>query len=189
MIRLPQECRLRYNLKDMKQSTKNLLRWIAVLPGAIIGGFLATFPLHWVLYFTLANGETISGVNISPIEYALYPFVIAVTFVLIGYKIAPNHKFKTSIVLACLWIASLIGLFLFMRGQAQFEIRTAGSLFGPLLGVAVSYFSKKSEAEQRVENKAGDLIIKAGDGGPGGRGGDVHVGPGIYKAGDAIQKK
>ncbi len=51
---------------------KYWLRWIAVFPGALLAGLLATFPLHWILYFTLANGGTISGVNIEPIEYALY---------------------------------------------------------------------------------------------------------------------
>jgi hypothetical protein len=25
------------------------LRWIAVLPGAILAGLAATFPLHWIL--------------------------------------------------------------------------------------------------------------------------------------------
>lgn len=37
--------------------------------------------------------------------------------------------------------------------------------------------------------KAGDMIFRAGDGGQGGKGGDLHVGPGTYKAGDAIQQK
>lgn len=36
-------------------------------------------------------------------------------------------------------------------------------------------------------NKAGDLNIKAGDGGSHGKGGDVNLGPGTYKAGDVIQ--
>jgi hypothetical protein len=37
------------------------------------------------------------------------------------------------------------------------------------------------------QNKAGNMIIKGGDGGINSNGGDCHVGPGIYKAGDAIQ--
>jgi len=174
----------------MQRSTKNLLRWIAVLPGAIFGGFLATFPLHWVLYFTLANGETISGVDIGPIEYTLYPFVIAITFVLVGSRIAPNHKFKTAIVLTCLWIASFIALFLFIPdSQVQFGIRGIGSLVGPLLGLAINYLSEKKKIVQKIENKGGDIIIKAGDGGPRGNGGNINIGPGTYKAGDVIQKK
>ncbi|MDP2599237.1 MAG: hypothetical protein Q8P84_00690, partial [Deltaproteobacteria bacterium] len=37
--------------------------------------------------------------------------------------------------------------------------------------------------------RAGDMILKAGDGGSGGRGGDMTVGPGTYKAGDAVINK
>ena len=134
----------------MEQSTKNFLRWIALLPGAIIGGFLATFPLHWILYFTLAHGETISGVNTNPIEYTLSPFVIAVTFIIVGFEIAPSHKFKIAIVLSSLWIVSFITLFLFMSAQPQFGIRGAGSLAGALLGVFIAW--KKSEHDPSVSN-------------------------------------
>lgn len=122
----------------MQQSTKNLLRWITVLPGAILGGFLASFPLHWILYFTLARGEIIFGVNIEPIEYTLYPFAIAITFILIGSKIAPNNKFKTSVVLTCLWMLSFLAIFLFFSdSQTQFGIRGIGSLLGSLLGLFI----------------------------------------------------
>lgn len=37
-------------------------------------------------------------------------------------------------------------------------------------------------------NKGGDLIFKAGDGGIRGNGGNLNIGPGIYQAGNAIQK-
>jgi len=125
----------------MKQHTKNLLRWIAVLPGSIICAVLATFPLHWVLYFSLAHGETISGVNINPIEYNLYPFVIASTFILVGQYIAPKYKFKTSIVLTSLWVFSFL-IILFFVPNMQFGIRGIGSLLGAFLGLFITW--KKS---------------------------------------------
>jgi hypothetical protein len=31
------------------------LRWLAVLPGALLGGVRLTLPLHWVLFDTLTN--------------------------------------------------------------------------------------------------------------------------------------
>jgi hypothetical protein len=37
------------------------------------------------------------------------------------------------------------------------------------------------------ENRAGDLVIKGGDGGVNSNGGACVIGPDIYKAGDAIQ--
>lgn len=37
-------------------------------------------------------------------------------------------------------------------------------------------------------NKAGDLVFRAGDGSENGNGGDLNIGPGTYKAGDFVQK-
>jgi ABC-type sugar transport system permease subunit len=124
----------------MNETTRNVLRWIFVLPGAAITGLLATFPLHWALYLGLAHGETISGVDINPIEYNLYPLVIAVTFVLAGYEIAPNHKFAVSIALTCTWIVSFVALSLLLPApQVQFGVRGVGSLFGSLLGLLIAW--------------------------------------------------
>jgi hypothetical protein len=29
---------------------RDFLRWCAVIPGGMLAGFLALFPLHWILY-------------------------------------------------------------------------------------------------------------------------------------------
>jgi hypothetical protein len=131
---------------------KYLLRWIAVFPGALLAGVFVIFPLHWVLYFTLANSETISGIDIKPIEYVLYPFVVAIAFIFAGYKIAPKYKFKTAIILFGLylvvWLAiSLISLF---KGAVygvdmQFSGRTVLSLVGAIMGL---YIAKKANEEK-----------------------------------------
>src|SRR3989338_7065328 len=83
----------------MNESVKNVLLWVGVLPGAIIGALLATFPLHWILYGTLVEGSIISGVDIEPIERFLSPFVVALTFILIGSYIAPNTNLKQQLCL------------------------------------------------------------------------------------------
>ncbi len=132
----------------MNQETKNVLRWVAVLPGALAAGFLATFPLHWMLYFTLAKGETISGMNIDPIEYTIYPFVIAITFILAGFKIAPKHKFQTSAVLATLWIISFFVIFIFASElEPKFGLRGVLSLAGALLGLYIALRQSKKPAQ------------------------------------------
>jgi len=130
----------------MSDYTKNLFRWIAVLPGAWLAGFLATFPLHWILYFTLVNGETISGVNIEPIEYNLYPFVIAIVFILVGSKIAPKHKLKTSVILAVLYVLFIIGSVILglQNGiEMSFGIRTLGPIVGLLIGLFIIWQKSK----------------------------------------------
>lgn len=123
----------------MNQSTKNILLWICVLPGAVIGAFLATFPLHWVLYGTLVSGSVVSGMDIKPIERFLSPFVITLVFILIGSYIAPNYKFKTAVILTALYFISFTSLFLFMSEQAHFELRGVGALVGTLLGLFVAW--------------------------------------------------
>jgi hypothetical membrane protein len=129
----------------MSLKLKNILVWTSVLPGAILGGFLMTFPLHWILYGTLVGGSVISGVDIEPIERFLSPFVIALGFVLIGSHIAPSHKLKTAIVLTIIYIFSFISIFVFMSGRATLELRGAGALLGICLGLFVAWKTYKPD--------------------------------------------
>lgn len=126
----------------MNASTKSFLRWIAVLPGAVIAGLLATLPLHWILYFTLANGETISGVNIEPIEHAIYPFVIALAFILAGVAIAPSRKMEIAISLAVLYVIFALSAVIFgmINGvEPSLEIRSIGPVIGLVLGLYIAW--------------------------------------------------
>lgn len=131
---------------------KYWFRWIGVLPGAIIAGMLATFPLHWILYFTLVKGEVVSGVNIEPIEYLLYPFIISVTFIYSGYKIAPKYKFKTAIILFILYTICWLTIitFSFLKGSLggvnlDFSFRTVLALLGSFVGI---FLAKKSDKQK-----------------------------------------
>ena len=131
------------------------LRWVAVLPGALIIGFLATFPLHWILYFTLAHGDTVSGVNILPIEHNLYPFVIAFVFIIAGGEIAPKYKFRTSAVLAILYAIFTIGVFLFASTsgiQPSLSPRALGPVAGILLGLFIIWGRFKEDQAASVES-------------------------------------
>lgn len=115
----------------MSQPSLTLLRWLAVLPGALLGSVCATFALHWMLCMSLAHGETVSGVNTAPLEYAPYPFAIAVSFVTTGYEIAPTHKWRTALGLVGVWLATLVGLLIFIPlSQVHFGLRGLGALLG-----------------------------------------------------------
>jgi len=137
----------------MQHLTKNTLRWIAVFPGALIASIIALFPLHWLLYLKFADNGTIlgfielpQGTNIS-IEYVISPFVIAITFILIGSKIAPKFKFKTAIILAILYLLFAIGTIIFSikNGiEISFGARTAGSLFGLFAGLFIIWKLEKT---------------------------------------------
>ena len=124
-------------------------RWIAVLPGALAFSLLVLFPLHWILYFTFASGGVISGVNIQPIEYVLSPLVVAIIFILAGFRIAPKYKFQASIALTVLWISLFIGFFFMSVSilQPQFQVRSAGSLIGAFLGLYVAWRQSKHRSD------------------------------------------
>ena len=154
-------------MSSNKQSTVLYwLRWLSVFHGALASGFLATFPLHWVLQFifTTARGEEpalgslrfflnlLHLDNANSVEYLLYPAIIATTFIIVGYKIAPRYKFKTAVVLfgiyTITWIViSLITLF--DGVDKQFSVRTILALMGAILGL---YGAKKS-TDIKAESK------------------------------------
>jgi hypothetical protein len=76
----------------------NVMRWLAVLPGAIVCAFLALFPLHLVLYQTLTGSGIVEPYPEAP-ERLLGPLVSALAFVWGGSRIAPLRKVETAVVL------------------------------------------------------------------------------------------
>jgi hypothetical protein len=127
-------------------------------PGALIAGLLTTFPLHWLLYLAAHDGTILGFIELPPgvnlnlsIEYMLYPFVIAIVFVLVGFKIAPMYKFRTAITLSVLYTMFAIGAFLLgmKRGvEISFGVRNAGPFIGLLIGL---YIAKKEENNRKME--------------------------------------
>jgi hypothetical protein len=115
---------------------KYWLRWLAILPGAILAGVLATIPLHFVLYMSLSSW--IEPYPELP-EQLLIPFVIGCAFVWAGGRIAPDRKIETSVILLCIWIFLCGGfVFLAMSGgqwmNQSIQLRYGGLLLA--LGIA-----------------------------------------------------
>lgn len=137
----------------MKKDFICWLRWVAVLPGALIAGLLSTFPLHWILYFLFNEKETDlgsvkffiqlfgRGISYKDIEYTLSPFVIAITFILVGFEIAPKYKFKTSIILTILYVSSFLVLVFIIAPRHQYQLEARGilALLGSLLGLYITW--------------------------------------------------
>ena len=125
-----------------------VLRWIAVLPGAIICAVLSLLPLHWILYFVLTR-----FVEVYPElpERVLGPAVLSGVFVWVGSRISPAYKFETSAV--------LFGLWMFLIGGVVFVTWSGGDWFGrqfyfqggglptvmAVVGAAVGLFVARSE--------------------------------------------
>ncbi len=136
----------------MKDSTKILIRWVIVLPCAVVGGILATFPLHWILVFWIFphDGSYFldfiqfqNRVNVSEIELIFTPFVIAILYIWIGAEIAPKYKLITASVLSVLYVCMMIYIFFTAHGQAIFDIKTAGGLLGLCVGMLIVWFRSR----------------------------------------------
>jgi len=127
----------------MKKNIINTLRWIAVIPAGYIGGFLLTFPFHWLLQIKMLLGsDTLFGIlELNPsdfdrFEIFLTPFIIAMGFVWIGSYVAPSKKKMTAIVLAAVHIAGILLIFT-LTEYASFELRTLFSIIGAVVSVYI----------------------------------------------------
>lgn len=131
------------------------LRWLAVLPGAILAGILALFPLHWALYLTL-----ISFVRPYPDlpERVLTPLVIGAVFIWAGSRIAPQYRVETAVGLFGLWMALLVAVVYlslsdgtFMGRRPYFQgsrIVPVAALVGGFVGL---YIVRKKSTETEVD--------------------------------------
>lgn len=152
----------------MGQKVGYWLRWLAVIPGGLLVGIFATFPLHWLLSFIFAYGEGESplslllwakhfGATAASAEYLLSPAVIATFFVYSGSKIAPKENLKTAKVLFGIYVTIwLIVSIIALSGQnvaggvLTFSARTILAPLGALLGL----ISAKAKNDKPLEEKA-----------------------------------
>jgi tetratricopeptide (TPR) repeat protein len=106
------------------------LRWLAVLPGALLSVVLAQFPLHWmIMIWQSGSGEEsiitrdgkplIASLDTATLERMGTAFVTPLVFVYVGARIAPRVKAQTGIALALLWAAGFgaASLFAILRGD------------------------------------------------------------------------
>lgn len=99
------------------KSMKSILRWLAVLPVAIVAAIMVSFPLHWLVrllcqnspeaYLTDSNGVSLLYLHRDEIERFLQPIASYFAFVLAGARTAPKFHFIAAVVLCCLLLVSL----------------------------------------------------------------------------------
>ena len=131
-----------------KQSArqKQLLRWVLILPGAVAGGAIAIFPIHWMLVFWIFphDGkffldfiEFPKQLDVDGIELALTPFVLVVFSIWAGAEIAPKYKIAVGCLLSGVWLIAGAYAFLSSDGQAPLEIKTVGGVLGLFVGPVI----------------------------------------------------
>ena len=109
------------DIGDPKKTRGNyILRWAAVVPGALLSVFVAMFPIHWIVMLQYVDtldydGSDLEGL-LSPqtLESLANAFFTPFIFIAVGSRIAPKFKFFTGIALAILlgivygWVAIVI---------------------------------------------------------------------------------
>ena len=141
----------------MNQSIKNILRWIVVIPTAIIVAILILFPIHWVVYFSdFAGtwiGEILKHIGYKDInnnvERLLDALFVGGTFVYVGAKMAPNHHFKTAIVLSTVPILIFVYLLFLINSHQGYRLDETVWSMGIKIGLVIFgtgagvYYSKQ----------------------------------------------
>lgn len=130
-----------------------VLRWIAVLPGAIVAAVLSLIPLHLILYIVLMR-----FVEVYPEmpERILGPALLSGVFVWAGSRISPVFKFETAVVLFGLWMFLVGGLvFLAWSGsdvdgrQLYFQgggLPTVMAIVGAAIGLFAARMDQQEES-------------------------------------------
>lgn len=137
----------------MNLKIKKLLRWILVLPTALVAGFLATFPLHWLVLLKFTQEPPLLGFIELPessafyVENLLYPFVIALVYIYVGYLVAPAHKFVTATVLAGLYVLTAIALIFWVLSN-DYKLEVGLRSVGPALGLVLGLFIVRQKSKE-----------------------------------------
>lgn len=103
--------------EELKKRLVEIGRWVAVVPGGILCGFIVLFPLHWILYFTLVKGSMVQMPieDMAPIERFLSPILSSIIFVYAGAMIAPKKRFAVSVILCVFGVLIRAGMVFFVR--------------------------------------------------------------------------
>jgi hypothetical protein len=92
-------------------TTQLVLRWIGIIPGALLCAFLADFPIHWAVMLvgylgtehdnnSIVYTDPIAAIPPEVLELFGNAFFTPFVIISVGARIAPRHKFHTGIALA-----------------------------------------------------------------------------------------
>ena len=103
--------------EELKDRLVEIGRWIAIVPGGMLCGFIVLFPLHWILYFTLVKGSMVQMPieDMAPIERFLSPILSSIIFVYAGARIAPKKQFAVSVILCVFGVLIRTVMVFFVR--------------------------------------------------------------------------
>ena len=126
---------------------KQVLRWIAVLPGGVLAGFFIMFPIHWLALAIHISGGPFYGfitregggnpVSLKQLEFSMNSLFVSATIILTSAVIAPKYRFGTAIALAAIIFSSSVAL---LFAAKNFGLQTVGSTFETALHIILVLF-------------------------------------------------
>lgn len=105
-------------------NTKQVLKWLAVLPGGFLAALLVTFPIHWVVVLiqltdrpdeaiiTIGNKGLLASIPPEILERLGYALFVPGVFVAAGARIAPCYQFGTALILAVVVVAFQVSAYI-----------------------------------------------------------------------------
>jgi hypothetical protein len=100
------------------------VRWVAVIPGALLATLLADFPLHWLVLILHAMGSVDSALSIGSVDpREMERFGIAVVnplaFIYACARIAPGRRKAVAIASACAVALVMVGSTSYFAGSGR----------------------------------------------------------------------
>lgn len=110
---------------------RQTVRWLAVVPGALIGAVLVMFPVHWLAMFLHRFGTPdpiitdeqgrglLQSMPLESLERFGDALFVPGTLIGVGAFIAPRLHFATAIVLTLLWIGFISWAFVSVSSMSM----------------------------------------------------------------------
>ncbi len=126
-----------------------VIRWMAVLPAALMGAFLVSFPVHWVAV-ALGSDDlfNLSDEAVGNVEVVASGFFIPLAFVLAGARVAPKHHVGVAVALASILLLCVAANFAYVAlspsPTVQWRPRCSIAVACAILGIVVALLAARS---------------------------------------------
>jgi hypothetical protein len=113
-----------------------ILRWICVLPGALLAAFLVAFPVHWVVmliqlrhrffgtpddsFISTTDGRSgLAAIPPEVLERLGMAFFAPFALVAVGALIAPRYRFRTAVALTVIFVIGLSLAYIYVASSPK----------------------------------------------------------------------
>lgn len=118
--------------QTMPRRSRYILRWVAIIPGAVLAVLVVMFPIHWLVmlqYVDHGEGSLKGILNPRTLESLANAFFTPFIFIAAGSAIAPRYKLPTGTFLALLLVPLYVWLATFVLSDIHQGLYTGARWF------------------------------------------------------------